>query len=332
MNATTTNTIVEPIKTTIRVKKQRGPYKPRKPKALVVQDESDSDPEPEPVSQPTPEPTGFTLTEEDLVEGAKLIAEQEAEDSDDDESKSSLSSIADDEEESDEEPEETEDPRCICRGCGERFDEPISEGCVCDTCKYKTDDEEDEEEEESEEESQKDEDEEPEEPEEPELLMPVLEKDPVLLREQILNLQAEVIRLTKFNQDLQRRLEGERKQPKKKAEKAEKAKKEGKRKNKRDKRPSNYADLYLKRGQVLRWEHKARKAWAEATFIGKNSFTAKFSFKPEGEYAEEFPSLNAVANVMLKHLTLRSLNAWSAFKTPDGKSVENLDLVVQQKA
>jgi len=306
MNATTIDTtIVEPIKTTIRVKKQRGPYKPRKPKALVVQDESDSEPEPEPVASPIPEPEDFQLTEDDLVEGARLIAEQEAEDSDDDETKSSLSSIVDEEEEEEEEEKSEEESQK----------------------------DEEEEEEETEEKSQKDEDED-EEPEEateeqPELLMPVLEKDPILLREQILNLQAEVIRLTKFNQDLQRRLEGERKQPKKKAEKAEKAKKEkkeGKRENKRAKRPSDYAEKYLKKGQVLRWEHKARKAWGEATYIGKNSFTAKFSFKPEGEYPEEFPSLNAVANVMLKHLTLRSLNAWSAFKNLDGTSVENLDL------
>ena len=298
MNATTidTTTIVEPTKTLIKVKKQRGPYKPRKPKALVfVEEDSESEPEeePEPVASPIPEPTDFTLTEEDLVEGARLVAEQEAKDEDEDEDdedlKSSISSIQEESEDEEEEEEVVteEDP-------------------------------------EDEEEADKDEPEEA--TEEPELMMPVLEKDPILLREQILNLQAEVIRLTKFNQDLQRRLEGERKQPKKKAEKAKKEKKEGKRENKRAKRPSDYAEKYLKKGQVLRWEHKARKAWGEATYIGNNAFTAKFSFKPEGEYPEEFPSLNAVAGVMLKHLTLRSLNAWSAFKNLDGTSVENLDL------
>jgi hypothetical protein len=162
---------------------------------------------------------------------------------------------------------------------------------------------------------------------EPELELPVLPSDPIILREEILNLKAEVIRLTKFNQDLQRKLEGERKQPKKTTEKG--AKKEGKRENKRAKRPADYAEKYLQKGQVLRWEHKARQAWGEATYIGNNAFTAKFSFKPEGEYPEEFASLNAVANVMLKHLTLRSLNSWSAFKNLDGTSVENLDLQVK---
>jgi len=274
MNATTSNTIVEPTQTN-KVKKPRGPYKPRKPKTLVVQEESDSEPEAEPV------------------------ATQDAEDSDDDETKTSQSSIVDEEEEEEEEEEAEEDTKSTVSAITEEVEVEEDPEATA---------------------------------EKPELLMPVLEKDPILLREQILNLQAEVIRLTKFNQDLQRRLEGDRKQPKKKAEKEAKAKKEGKRQNKRDKRPSNYADLYLKRGQVLRWEHKSRKAWAEATFIGRNSFTAKFSFKPEGEYAEEFNSLNAVAKVMLNHLTLRSLNAWSAFKTLDGKSVENLDLVVQEKA
>jgi hypothetical protein len=291
MNATTINNNT-PEKTTIKVKKVRGPYGPRKPKALVVEEE-DEITQTEPVVEPIPDDDKRSLCEEDLQE---FVVESDSE---------SEKGEDDDEEEEKDEEEEDEDTRSTLSSIAEEQEEE-EETTTAVVAVEEADGEADE--------------------EADDLELPVLESDPILLREQILNLQAEVIRLTKFNQDLQRRLEGERKQPKKKAEKEAKAKKEGKRENKRAKRPSDYAEKYLKRGQVLRWEHKARKAWGEATYIGNNSFTAKFSFKPEGEHPEEFPSLNAVAGVMLKHLTLRSLNAWSAFKTLDGKSVENLDL------
>lgn len=165
------------------------------------------------------------------------------------------------------------------------------------------------------------------------LVLPPLENDPNVLREQIFSLQAEIVRLTKYNHDIQHRLETRVKQDKKppagKAQrkaKEPKAPVEGKRQNTRAKRPTDYADRYLQVGQVLRWEHKTRECLTEATYIGNNRFTATFSFQPEGEYPEEFASLNAVAGVTLKHLTLRSLNVWATFKTIDGKSVENLDL------
>lgn len=266
MNATTITNIIEPTQTTIKVKKQRGPYGPRKPKALViVKEDSDSEheEEPEPVASPIPEPTDFTLTEEDLVEGARLVAEQEAED--DDDAKSSISSIAEESE-----AEEEAEPEA----------EPEAE-----------------------------------------------EDNPVVLRSEFLDLKNEVIRLTSLIQDLQNRLVEEEKQPKKQPKKKEaKEKKEGKRTNTRARRPKDYAEQYLEKGQVLRWEHKTRQVWGEATYIGDNKFIGKFSFVPEGEYPEEFPSLNALAEVMLKQMTLRTINAWSAFKNIDGTSVENLDL------
>jgi len=302
MNATTI-TSNAPEKITIKVKKPRAPYGSRKLKLLVLEE----DPEPEPVVQePTPVDE-FLLTEEDLIEGARLVAEAEKGDDDEEETKS-LSSIEEEEETKSEEGSESEEEE---ETKSEEEEETKSEeGSTTENVVITA--------------------EEAEEAEEEELSLPTLESDPIVLREQILNLQAEVIRLTKFNQDLQRRLEGERKQPKKKTEKQKKEKDANKRTNKRDKRPSDYADKFLTKGQVLRWTHKARKAWGEATYIGNNAFTARFSFKPEGEFPEEFPSLNAVAGVMLKHLTLRTVNAWAVFKTPDGKSVENLDLVAKK--
>lgn len=148
--------------------------------------------------------------------------------------------------------------------------------------------------------------------------LPELESDPIVLRTSVADLQAEVIRLTKFNQELQRRLEGERRQPKKKTEK-----KEGKRKVTRDKRPEDYAQQYMKAGQVLKWKHIKRDCWAEATYIGAGKFSAKYSFTEE---EDEGISLHSVGAKMSKHLTIRGVNAWTSFKNTDGTSVANLDL------
>lgn len=156
------------------------------------------------------------------------------------------------------------------------------------------------------------------------MLLPTLESDPVVLRTLVTTLQAEVVRLTAFSQDLQRRVDGVRKQPKTKAAKAEKVVKEGKRKNTRPKRPDDYAQRFLQMGQVLKWTHLSRNAWAEATYIGAGKFRARYSFKDE---IDEGLTLNAVSAVMSLHITIRGVNAWSAFKNLDGTSVENLDLV-----
>lgn len=151
--------------------------------------------------------------------------------------------------------------------------------------------------------------------------LPELESDPIVLRTLVADLQAEVIRLTKFNQELQRRLEGERRQPKKKTEKTEK--KEGKRKITRDKRPEDYAQQYMKTGQVLKWKHIKRDCWAEATYIGAGKFSAKYSFT---EDEDEGISLHSVGAKMSRHLTIHGVNAWTSFKNTDGTSVANLDL------
>lgn len=156
-----------------------------------------------------------------------------------------------------------------------------------------------------------------------EMLLPTLEDDPVVLRTLVTTLQAEVVRLTAFNQDLQRRMQGVRKQPKAKAEKAEKANKESKRKVNRPKRPDDYAQQYIPAGRVLKWTHGTRNAWAEATYIGAGKFRARYSFNDE---VDEGLSLHAVGAVMSKHLSIRGVNAWSTFKNLDGTSVANLDL------
>jgi len=158
--------------------------------------------------------------------------------------------------------------------------------------------------------------------EEAELELPVLESDPITLRNEIADLKAEVIRLTKFNQDLQRRLEGQRKEPKTKENK-EKELKKGKRKVNRAKRPEDYAQRYMEMGQVLKWTHIARNTWAEATYVGSGKFSAKFSYTDE-EY--EGLSLHAVGTMMSKHLSIRGVNAWTSFKNIDGTSVANLDI------
>ena len=164
--------------------------------------------------------------------------------------------------------------------------------------------------------------------EESEASLPPLESDPIVLRAQITTLQGEVARLTKFNQDLQRRLEGERKQPKKKAEKAKAEAKAGKRKVTRAPRSETYAEDHFDRGDVLVWDHLKRQTKMTATYIGNNLFRGEYSFCTETVEG----TLNAVADKMRKHLTLQSVNVWTTFKTADGRKVDALDLRAKEQA
>jgi hypothetical protein len=150
--------------------------------------------------------------------------------------------------------------------------------------------------------------------------LPEMESDPIVLRALVADLRAEVVRLTKYNQTLQTKLEGKRRQPKKKTEKEAK---EGKRKITRAKRPEDYAQQYMEVGKVLKWKHIKRDCWAEATYVGAGKFSARYSFT---EDEDEAVTLHAVGMKMCKHLTISSVNAWTTFKDETGKSVGNLDL------
>jgi hypothetical protein len=159
--------------------------------------------------------------------------------------------------------------------------------------------------------------------EEEEEPLPEMESDPIVLRALVADLRAEVVRLTKYNQTLQTKLEGKRRQPKKKTEKEAKEAKEGKRKITRAKRPEDYAQQYMEIGKVLKWKHIKRNCWAEATYVGAGKFSARYSFT---EDEDEAVTLHAVGMKMCKHLTISSVNAWTTFKDETGKSVGNLDL------
>lgn len=306
----------------------------RKVKPVLVESESDDD-SAEDVLE---------LIDAAVLAVAQIVAKSEIEDNpavysdggEDDDDKSTISTIAGENEEKEEEEE-------CCECCG-KFDAEV--GCstgfnsvimrVCDICDidgsnyngwggyFENEKEEEEEVVEAVVEAEVVEAEVVEDPLPAKMLLPTLESDPVVLRTLVTTLQAEVVRLTAFSQDLQRRVEGVRKQPKTKAAKAEKAVKEGKRKNTRPKRPDDYAQRFLQMGQVLKWTHLSRNAWAEATYIGAGKFRARYSFKDE---IDEGLTLNAVSAVMSLHITIHGVNAWSAFKNLDGTSVENLDLV-----
>lgn len=239
-------------------------------------------------------------------------------DGDDDDDKSTISTIADENEKEDDDEEEEEE--VVCGDCNKVLvDEHYNEfrgALVCDDCYAHKDYDDVRVNDEAEAEVVED-------PAPAEMLLPTLEDDPVVLRTLVTTLQAEVVRLTAFNQDLQRRMQGVRKQPKAKAEKAEKANKESKRKVNRPKRPDDYAQQYIPAGRILKWTHGTRNAWAEATYIGAGKFRARYSFNDE---VDEGLSLHAVGAVMSKHLSIRGVNAWSTFKNLDGTSVANLDL------
>jgi hypothetical protein len=159
--------------------------------------------------------------------------------------------------------------------------------------------------------------------EEEEEPLPEMESDPIVLRALVADLRAEVVRLTKYNQTLQTKLEGRRRQPKKMTEKEAKKAKEGKRKVTRAKRPEDYAQQYMEVGKVLKWKHIKRNCWAEATYVGAGKFSARYSFT---EDEDEALTLHAIGLKMCKHLTISSVNAWTTFKDETGKSVGNLDL------
>jgi len=285
MNPTTIINNAESHTIVIKTKRKYN----RKVKPVLVESESDDD-SAEDILE---------LADADVLAVAQIVAKSEIEDNpavysdggEDDDDKSTISTIADENEEKEEEEEEEEEEEVVEAEVVEA--EVVEVEVVEDPLPTK-------------------------------MLLPTLESDPVVLRTLVTTLQAEVVRLTAFSQDLQRRVEGVRKQPKTKAAKAEKVVKEGKRKNMRPKRPDDYAQRFLQMGQVLKWTHLSRNAWAEATYIGAGKFRARYSFKDE---IDEGLTLNAVSAVMSLHITIHGVNAWSAFKNLDGTSVENLDLV-----
>jgi len=73
---------------------------------------------------------------------------------------------------------------------------------------------------------------------------------------------------------------------------------------------------------VLRWKHQGGAECLATYHKPDDKWTAKFNWEAADEMAEEFVSLNAVTTKMKKHIPILGANAWTVFKTLDGKAVD----------
>jgi len=292
-------------------KKARGPYGPRKPK-VIAKDESES--EPALYTEPVEVVVAEEQEEESEESGTeKSVAEEsgteDADEEDDDES--TISCVAEEEAEEEAEDakhrEEFPDHRiCECECCID---------CGCCEC-------------------EKEEAEVPEftpiiavpmeEAEVPEftpIIAVPMEEDQYHLQQEVLKGKAENIRLTRIIWKQQAEIKALQEgktipvSERKKAGVGEKRKRE-------KKRGEDYAQQYIADNEILRWKHQGGAECLATYHKPDDKWTAKFNWETADEMDEEFVSLNAVTTKMKKHIPILGANAWTVFKTLDGKAVD----------
>ena len=276
-------------------KKARGPYGPRKPK-VIAKDESESEP------ALYTEPVEVVVAEEQEEESdesgtEKSVAEEsgteDADEEDDDES--TISCVAEEEAEEEAEDakhrEEFPDHRiCECECCID---------CGCCECEK----------------------EEAEVPEFTPIIAVPMEEDQYHLQQEVLKGKAENIRLTRIIWKQQAEIKALQEgktipvSERKKAGVGEKRKRE-------KKRGEDYAQQYIADNEILRWKHQGGAECLATYHKPDDKWTAKFNWETADEMDEEFVSLNAVTTKMKKHIPILGANAWTVFKTLDGKAVD----------
>jgi len=180
---------------------------------------------------------------------------------------------------------------------------------------------EDEAEEEAEDEAEEEAEEEAEVPEFTPIVAVPMEEDQYHLQQEVLKGKAENIRLTRIIWKQQAEIKALQEgktipvSERKKAGVGEKRKRE-------KKRGEDYAQQYIADNEVLRWKHQGGAECLATYHKPDDKWTAKFNWEAADEMAEEFVSLNAVTTKMKKHIPILGANAWTVFKTLDGKAVD----------